>query len=93
MEEQATEVETNAALMELEEWMDRIKRILGPYGIKWDMIVAVSELDGDGQMLIRRFIASNKPRKLNFYDYDLSLDSDDRVFVADTENDRLHDFS
>ena len=47
----------------------------------------VSELTRDGQMVIRRFLPSNESQKLNdpFY---LTLDSDDRVFLADRENQR-----
>ena len=52
--------------------------------MKW----VISELTRDGQMVIRRFIPSNETQKLNDPRY-LSLDSDDRVFVADTGNDRV----
>jgi len=47
----------------------------------------VSELTRDGQMVIRRFIPSNESQNLSdpFY---LTLDSDDRVFVTERENQR-----
>lgn len=45
----------------------------------------VSELTRDGQMVTRRFIPSDKTQQLNSPRY-LSLDSDDRVFVADYWN-------
>ena len=53
---------------------------------KW--LKVISEVTRDGQMVIRRFIPSNDIQKLNDPDYFL-LDSDDRVFVADTRNDRV----
>jgi len=43
----------------------------------------ISELTGDGQMVIRRFFPSNETQELNTL-RSLSLDSDDRVFVADS---------
>ena len=42
----------------------------------------------DKMVIRRRFIPSNEPRQLNCYYY-LSIDSDDRVFVADRENARV----
>jgi len=48
----------------------------------------VSELTRDGQMVIRRFIPSIKTQQLAHNCY-LSIDSDDRVFVADPVNDRV----
>jgi len=51
---------------------------------KW----VVSEVSKDGGMVIRRFIPSNEIQKLNDPQY-LSLDSDDRVFVADYWNERV----
>ena len=47
----------------------------------------VSELTGDGQV-IRRFTPSNGLQKLSYYSF-LSLDSDDRVFVADKDNEKV----
>jgi len=46
------------------------------------MNFAISELTRGGQMVIRRFIPSHERQRLN-YPWYLSLDSDDRVFVAD----------
>ena len=48
----------------------------------------LSELTSDGQMVIRRFIPSDETQKLYEPCY-LSLDSDDRVFLADRGNDRV----
>ena len=46
----------------------------------------VSELTRDGHMIIRRFISPDATQNASEY---LSLDSDDRVFVVDTHNDRV----
>ena len=56
----------------------------GLYGRGLDWMLVVSELTGDGQMVIRRFIFYYGPRAVNLFDLYLSIDSDDRVFVADT---------
>ena len=48
----------------------------------------VSELTRDGEMVIRRFIPSNEVQKLNHPAY-ISIDPDDRVFVADNWNNRV----
>src|SRR6218665_3182680 len=48
----------------------------------------ISEVTRDGQMIIRRFIPSNETQTLKFPNY-LSLDSDDRVFVADKMDGRV----
>lgn len=52
---------------------------------EWESNWVVSELTRDGQMITRSFIPSNEMQQMKkpFY---LSLDSDDRVFVADTGN-------
>ena len=55
-------------------------------GKRWKVVV--SELSRVGQIVVRRFIPSNEAHQLNLYGY-LSLDSDDRVFVADKENARV----
>ena len=52
-------------------------------------LLGISQLTRDGQMISRRIIALNEPRQLTFHDYYISLDSDDRVFVADRDNDRV----
>ena len=69
--------------------LERKKRKVGSYGRRKDVILVVSELDRDGQMVNRRFIPSNEPRQLNFNGYYLSLDSDDRVFMTDRESGRV----
>lgn len=51
---------------------------------KWGICV----LTRDGQMVISRFIPSNKTEKLDDPKY-LSVDSDDRVFLADYTNRRV----
>ena len=53
-----------------------------------DLVYFVSELSRDGQTVIRCFIPSDKTQKLNSPRH-LSLDSDDRVFVADFHNRRV----
>src|SRR6218665_792021 len=50
--------------------------------------LVISELTGDGQMVIRRFIPSNGTQELNDPRY-LSIDSDDRVFVVDAFSGRV----
>src|SRR6218665_2179114 len=51
---------------------------------KWD----ICELTKDGQRVIRRFIPSNKKQNLERPEH-LSIDSDDRVIVADCGNGRV----
>ena len=53
-------------------------------GMTW----VISELTRDGQMVIRRFVFSNEKQKLKFPWY-MTLDSDDRVFVAEQGNWRV----
>src|SRR6218665_1426547 len=61
------------------------ERVSGSQGKrKW----AVSELTRDGQMVICRFIPSEETQELYHPEY-LSLDSDDRVFIADQWNHRV----
>ena len=48
----------------------------------------VSELARDGEMVIRRFIPSNKKQMLR-NPYNISIDSEDRVFVTDSGKDRV----
>jgi len=48
----------------------------------------VRELTSDGQTVIRNFFPSNETQQLNRPMY-LSIDSDDQVFVADMNNDRV----
>ena len=48
----------------------------------------ISELTRDGQMVIRRFIPSDGTQQLSEPTY-LSLDSDNRVLVADRKNNRV----
>ena len=68
--------------------MEEEKGESGSSGRKRVMKWGISELTRDGQMVIRRFIPSNETQQLNDPHY-LSLDSDDQVFVADNENDRV----
>lgn len=58
--------------------------LIGREQTKW----VLSELNGDGQMVIRRIIPSNEAETLIDPRY-LSLDSDDRVFVADYLTNRV----
>jgi len=51
-------------------------------------VYVVCELTRDAQLVIRSFIPSNKTQQLGFYPR-LSIDSDDRVFVASPGNDRV----
>ena len=69
------------------DWLERSEGGEESNGGRKDMVLVVSELNRDGQMVIRRFIATNEPRHV--FDYYLSVHSDDRVFVADTGNDRM----
>ena len=48
----------------------------------------VSELTRDGLMVIRRFIPSSETQQLDSFSH-LSIDSDDRVFVADVYRNRV----
>src|SRR6218665_3255810 len=48
----------------------------------------VSEVTRDGQEVIQRFIPAHEAQKLNYPRY-ISLDSDDRVFVAGRWNERV----
>lgn len=48
----------------------------------------ISELTPDGQTVVRRFIPSNESQKFEHGDY-LCLDSDDRVFAADMDKERV----
>jgi len=70
---------------------DRLESIQGKVGSnrrKREWLGVVSELTRDGQMVIRRFIPSNETQQLIDCCY-LSIDSDDRVFVADAGNDEV----
>jgi len=53
------------------------------------MKLVISELTRDGQMVIRRLIPLGETQQLNYSGNYLSLDSDDRVFVADRGNGRV----
>src|SRR6218665_1387976 len=64
------------------------RRMMGSRGNTLGLRWVVSEVTRDGQMVIRRFSPSNDSQELNAAEYIL-LDSDDRVFVADTRNDRV----
>jgi len=66
-------------------WMDE-KTAESEGNREW--LIVMSEVSRDGQTVVRRFIPSNEKQKLNRPEYIL-LDSDDRVFVADTENNRV----
>lgn len=52
-------------------------------------MIFVTELTRDGQIVSCEFITSNEPHQLNGHRYYLSLDSDDRLFVTDTDNHRV----
>lgn len=72
-----------------EETTDEREQFVGKdIGSSGRRMYAVSELSRDGQTVIRRFIPSNEAQQLNRPEY-LSLDSEDRVFVADLGNDRV----
>ena len=58
---------------------------IGSSGRKWWVI---SEVTRDGQMVIRRFVPSVQTQSFNNPSY-LTLDSNDRVFVADFGNSRV----
>ena len=64
-------------------WMDEKAAESGRNG-EW--LRVISELSRDGQIVVRRFIPSNEALISPRY---FSLDSDDRVFAADTDNGRL----
>jgi len=73
--------------MVMEEWKPRewAKRRGGQnWRLRKVGLLVVSELTRDGQTVIRRIIPSDKPQRRTFDSYYISLDSDDRVFVADT---------
>src|SRR6218665_205675 len=55
---------------------------------KHQPLIVVSKLTRDGRLVVRRFIPQNQTQALND-PYYLALDSDDRVFVADTGRDRV----
>jgi len=59
----------------------------GPKKEKKQMFV-VSKVTRDGRLVVRRFLPQNMTQELNYPRY-LALDSDDRVFVADEENNRV----
>jgi len=55
---------------------------------KWKETFTVSKVTRDGRLVVRRFVPQNETQELNHPCY-LALDSDDRVFVADGENERV----
>lgn len=56
-------------------------------------IWVVTELSRDGKTIVRRFIPEGEEQKLDihpsYYEGYLCVDSSDRIFVADTQNDRV----
>src|SRR6218665_3462800 len=68
----------------LHEWMTDTTGENGSRERQW----IVSELTRDGQIVVRRFIPRNETQKLNRPEHIL-LDSNDRVFIADTRNHRV----
>ena len=64
-------------------------RQFGSIGRRTIHMLVVSEYTRDGEVLIRRHVPSNEQREMGHNSYYLSLDSDDRVLVADTGNDRV----
>ena len=71
----------------LHQCMENEEQETGPNGGIKEWMWTVSELTRDGQM-VHRFSPSNETEKLKNPRY-LTLDSDDQVFVTDTENDRV----
>ena len=71
----------------LHEWAEIDERDSGTSG-KAEWMWIVSELTRDAGMVIRRFMPSNEDQQLNDPVY-LSLDSNDRLFVADMGNGRV----
>ena len=67
-----------------------IHSIIDEHAPQWEFkrISVVSEMAGDGQTIIRRFLPSNQIQRLG-HPFHLSLNADHRVLVADTYNDRV----
>jgi len=69
-------------------WVEKEKGACWSSRKELETRLVVSELSRDGQMVIRRFVPSSETQELKYGDY-LSLDAEDRVFVADSKNDRV----
>jgi len=85
-------VEKNDLALEKVEHTNRSDRIDGKVGsnwIRWDTMLVVSELNRDGKTVMRRCIDPNERRHLDHYGYDLSLDSDDRIFMTNSHHNRV----
>jgi len=84
-------MEDDLALMEggmQKERLDGKEGKRGSSGLRMLTKLVVSELTRDGQMVIRRYNPSDKTQQMYYSRY-ISLDSDDRVFVADHGNHRV----
>ena len=70
------------------DWLESRPGKSGSIKRKRKMVLVVSELTRDGQVVVRRFILSNETQELFDFSY-LSIDVDDRVFVANPVNDTV----
>ena len=65
------------------------ENVTGNIGRIGPLDMVFTELNRDGHTVMRRSVSLYEPRQQVFLDFCHSLDSDDRVFVADTENDSV----